>query len=280
MDKRQLKAFICVFEERNITRAARQLSLTQPALSATIRALEEELGTPLFVRQTRGVEVTDDARALYPHARRMVSEMASLTDIFRKRRDKLPLHMGIEQDISRSLISELSARVHQELPMLLLNMEPGCTGSLRLGAESLRCEDELFIPLYDDRFVLAAGPQQELPATEPLDMESLHALAWVMCPQDASHQRLLPYYGYAANEPAASAGDFRLALDLVAAGYGCAIVPHSLALEYSSVHCRELPGYPLQRRTGICYAVAALADPAVVQLLDIFTGNQHHSDGE
>jgi len=67
MDKRQLNAFICVFEERNITRAAEQLNLTQPALSATIKALEESLSTRLFIRKPRGVEVTEDARALYPH---------------------------------------------------------------------------------------------------------------------------------------------------------------------------------------------------------------------
>ena len=75
MDKRQLKAFICVFEERNITRAAQLLNLTQPALSATIKLLEEELATTLFIRRPRGVEVTEDARVLYPQARKMLSDM-------------------------------------------------------------------------------------------------------------------------------------------------------------------------------------------------------------
>lgn len=85
MDKRQLKAFMCVFEERNITRAAALLNLTQPALSATIKALEEELGTQLFERKPRGVEVTEDARVLYPHARRMIGDMSALACRFRKK---------------------------------------------------------------------------------------------------------------------------------------------------------------------------------------------------
>lgn len=87
MDKRQLKAFICVFEERNITRAAQLLNLTQPALSATIKLLEEELATTLFIRRPRGVEVTEDARVLYPQARKMLSDMQALVTRFRQPSD-------------------------------------------------------------------------------------------------------------------------------------------------------------------------------------------------
>lgn len=65
MDIRSLKAFIAVFEERNITQASARLYLSQPALSATIRQLEQELGAELFQRQPRGVDVTDAARLLY-----------------------------------------------------------------------------------------------------------------------------------------------------------------------------------------------------------------------
>mgnify|MGYP003616953544 CR=1 FL=1 len=111
MDKRQLSAFISVFEERNITRAAEQLSLTQPALSATVKALEEELGTQLFVRKPRGVEVTEDARALYPHACRMIQDMATLTARFRKRQDKAPLTIGIEQDIAAPCLASCYSRL-------------------------------------------------------------------------------------------------------------------------------------------------------------------------
>ena len=54
MDMRHLKAFIAVFEARNITAAAQRLCVAQPTLSVTIRQLEDDLGTPLFLRQARG----------------------------------------------------------------------------------------------------------------------------------------------------------------------------------------------------------------------------------
>lgn len=84
MDYRQLHAFIAVFEERNITTAARRLFLTQPALSATIKTLEDNLGTQLFKRLPRGVDVTEDARILYPHAQRMVAELDTLASSFKR----------------------------------------------------------------------------------------------------------------------------------------------------------------------------------------------------
>lgn len=267
MDKRQLKAFICVFEERNITRAAQLLSLTQPALSATIKALEDDLGIPLFIRKTRGVDVTEDARVLYPHARRMINDMAALASRFRKRQDKTPLTIGIEHDIASSHLVTLLEKARTTLPDVLLTLDPGCTGDIRLGCESLRCEDELFIPLFDENYELA------FPATHPLNQESaltieqLHDQSWVMFPTHDSHQRFLPFYGASASTPAANAGNFMLALDLVEAGFGLTIAPKPLVETRCNLASRPLPGHPLMRRIGICYAVQALENPAIEQLL-------------
>jgi len=84
MDIRHLKAFLAVFEERNITAAAQRLCISQPTLSVTIKQLEDELGAQLFLRQPRGVEVSEQARVLYPQARRMVAEAESLSRLFRQ----------------------------------------------------------------------------------------------------------------------------------------------------------------------------------------------------
>lgn len=269
MDKRQLSAFIRVFEERNITRAAEQLSLTQPALSATVKALEEELGTQLFVRKPRGVEVTEDARALYPHACRMLQEMATLTSRFRKRQDRTLLNIGIEQDIASPCLASLLQRIRLEMPDTLVTLDPGCTGDIRLGCESLRCEDELFMPLFDEHYMLAFPSDHPLAQVAELTLEQLYSYPWVMYPAHDSHQRFLPFYGTAAGAPSANAGSFTLALDLVEAGFGLAIAPHSLIEARCDLSARALPGYPLLRRIGICYSVQAVENPAVNRLLEL-----------
>ena len=257
MDYRQLRAFIAVFEERNITAAARSIHLSQPALSGSIKALEEALGTTLFVRQARGVEVTEDARALYPEAQRMVADASRLLTRFKHDRERVALQIGVEQDVSSATVRKVVLAAAAITPPVRLQLVAGCMGAARLASEDLRCEDELFLPLHSDPFVLATAEHQA-----SLDGR------WVTCPVHPSHQRLLPLYGIAASAPAAEAQTFTLALEMVAAGMGAAIVPESLATEHTGVRVAAMPQLDLRRRIGLCYSAQALALAGVIQLRD------------
>ena len=69
MELRQLETFVAVAEEMSFSRAAERLHVVQSAVSAGVRTLERELGTPLFARTTHRVELTDAGAALLPEAR-------------------------------------------------------------------------------------------------------------------------------------------------------------------------------------------------------------------
>ena len=71
---RQLRAFVCLAEERNFTRAAAASCLSQPAFSALIRQLEESVGARLFDRTTRHVDLTAEGREFLGSAGRVLTE--------------------------------------------------------------------------------------------------------------------------------------------------------------------------------------------------------------
>jgi DNA-binding transcriptional LysR family regulator len=266
MDIRQLNAFVAVFEERNITSAAQRLFTSQPTLSVTIRQLEEALGTTLFQRLPRGVEVTDDARTLYPQARRLVAEAQALGNQFRQRNDRMTLELGVEGDIAASHLEAFLKLAYDAVPNLLLTLQDGCSGDARLAVEEECCEDELFLPLWEEPYVLTLSSTHPLADRVRFNETDLATAQWITCPSHASHQRLMELYNRSSGLISATAGSLTLVLRLVAAGAGLAMLPQSMAAGHSAVVTIAATGPDLTRRIGLCYAAQALDTPALQAL--------------
>src|SRR5690349_18971038 len=92
---RQLRAFVLLAAQRNFTRAAAAMHLSQPAFSALIRQLEDALGLRLFDRSTRSVELTVEGREFELSARRVLDEfdgaLAGVRDQAARRRGRVSI---------------------------------------------------------------------------------------------------------------------------------------------------------------------------------------------
>ena len=124
MELRQLSHFLAVAEERHFTRAAARVHLTQSSLSSSVRALERELGSDLFVRSTRQVELTEAGRALLPAAIRTLAAAEDGRDAVAAVRGLVRGHLAIGaiQTLGQVNLPGLLARFHRRHPAVTLRV--------------------------------------------------------------------------------------------------------------------------------------------------------------
>jgi LysR family transcriptional regulator, carnitine catabolism transcriptional activator len=84
LSTRDLRAITALIDERNFTRAAELCHLSQSAFSTLIANIEHDLGTRLFDRTTRSVELTPEGRLFEPSARRVLADLDSVVSNFRE----------------------------------------------------------------------------------------------------------------------------------------------------------------------------------------------------
>lgn len=116
MELYQLKSFLTIAHEKNLTRAADTLHLSQSALSNQIKLLEEELGVYLFTRTSRGMALTDQGRILMTHAQ----DVLGAADLLQQR--AATLSHGISANVSIGLNTDPTflriSAINQRLSLL------------------------------------------------------------------------------------------------------------------------------------------------------------------
>ncbi|MFC6886459.1 MULTISPECIES: LysR family transcriptional regulator [Actinomadura] len=140
MELRQLAHFVAVAEELHFTRAAARVHVVQSSLSASIGALERELGDALFVRDNRRVALTPAGRALLPSARRALAAAEEGRDAVAGVRGVLHghLHVGAIQTLGGvDLAASLAAfhRAHPDVTLRLTHDTAPALGRAVAGAE-------------------------------------------------------------------------------------------------------------------------------------------------
>ena len=88
MNLKQLEAFVQIADSGSFSKAAKELYLTQPTISAHISSLEKELNTRLFVRNTKDVRLSDSGNVLYDYAKQMIALQKKIEDTFVVREEK------------------------------------------------------------------------------------------------------------------------------------------------------------------------------------------------
>ena len=95
MDLRQIRCFVALVEEGSVTGAARRLNVVQPAVSMSLRKLEDEFGVVLFDRTARGVVISQKARGLYDICVQILDQVAEAAEVLRREDIEAPTALTI-----------------------------------------------------------------------------------------------------------------------------------------------------------------------------------------
>lgn len=235
MEIYQLRAFVAVARVGHVTRAAEQLHLTQSAVSKQLKALEEELGGPLFDRTTAGMTPSAIGRRLLPLAQRTLDAAGELAAAARQLQGQLSgtLRLGTIVDPASIRLGELLSEMQQHCPQVDVRLAQGISGTVLQQLKAGELDACFFLGEVDDADVSAITlalesyavvlPPAWAPRVMGQDWAALAALPWIGTVRGSSQtlimERLLRQRGL-SRQTVAEADQESSMLDLVQAGVG------------------------------------------------------------
>ncbi|MFF2520661.1 LysR family transcriptional regulator [Streptomyces liangshanensis] len=258
MELRHLEYFVAVAEERHFTRAAHRLMVSQSGLSASVRALERELGAPLFVRSTRRVELTGEGRALLVEAHRALASVRAGKEAVAAVQGLLrgTLVVGTEQCITGVHVPGLLARFRSEHPEVEVRLRQAgsaalvddvAEGRLDLAFVALSGpapDGVRLVPLAREPMVLLCHPDHPLAGTAGIGWADLGGEVFVDFHQDWGARGLNDRAFAAARTArrvALEVNDVHSLIELVGHGLGIAVVPLPVARKTQAAALRTVP---------------------------------------
>ncbi|MFJ6326972.1 MULTISPECIES: LysR family transcriptional regulator [unclassified Rhizobium] len=280
MDIRQLRHFAAVAETLHFGKAAARLGMTQPPLSQSIRALEEDLGAPLFARSKRSVAMTPFGTQWLPHVQEALAGVDMLAGIARRIRmgDAGRFDFSFVSTADYGLLPDVVQRFRELYPDVELALTEA-TSDIQIAAlQDGKGHAGIIIPHREAPLpaglcyrtlvcepLIAAVPESWIREARILPLDGrLCADAVISSPLVVFPRRAAPsFYDLVTGYYAACGGSVRIAqhaiqmqtiISLVSAGMGIALVPESLRnLARPGVRYLDLEKDPPQLETGIVW---------------------------
>lgn len=293
MNWNQLEYVLTLAREKSITRAAQKLYLSQPSLSLSLKHLEEELGTTLFLRNGSGLELTYAGQLFCQWAAETHASYGrlntKLSDIAAGRRQLLRL--GISPHRGDLLLPPLMTAFYQQFPHCEVHTMEMSTVQLRVMLEAKELDFIVDIPHPDtvtycnefllDESILLAVPRSFLsritpPPKEPIDLHTVSGLPFILLPVE----QLLGSIGQKICEQAGFLPDLRLqcssvnrALSLASEQLGVTFAPQVFAQRglYADRLCYfPVAGVESSRPLCLVYPRSDYQSAPLKAMLDLF----------
>lgn len=247
MKLQYLKYFCVLAEELHFRRAALRLAISQPPLSAAIKALEEEMGAQLFLRNSKMVQLTPAGAAFLTEAQEILTRVSRVSSVVKA------IDAGAHGRLDVGMVGSL---LYREIPAILQQFRKDAPG-VDLVLHELRTSEMLdqlqrrqihagfvhgaaaqpplkSLPLGNDLFVLCLPERHPMADAPVVELSDLADEDFVMFSRDgspANHDNVIAVFSRAGIHPRTvhQARIWMTIVAMVAQGIGLALVPASLA---------------------------------------------------
>lgn len=261
----EIRYFVALAEHRHFGRAAEACNVSQPTLSSQIKKLEDELGVVLLERTNKRVELTGVGGQILAHARTVLSETAAMEAVARASRDPLvgPLKLGVIPTLAPYLMPLILKPLRQAYPGLAIELWEDQTRSLIDGLRRHHLDAALLataadapeiseIALFDEPLLAVVPRAHRLAKAKAVAEEDLSEELMVLAEGHCLANQALAACGAKVAQGKSGlrnsmqAATLETLVNLVAAGYGCTLIP---ALAAGSFKHREVVVLPLAGRS-------------------------------
>lgn len=287
MNVKQLRAFLAVAQCLSFAQAGERLHLSQPALSLTIKGLEDDLGGQLLSRTTRSVSLTPEGETLLPLARQLLADWDNTEELLRQR---FTLQLGKVSiaampsfagnllpgalKVFRDRYPRVNVAVHDVINEEVLELVRHRRVELGIGFEPDSSSSLVFTPFYMDRFVAVVPKDSPLAERGEVTWSELLQQDFIALQRPSAVRLLLEqdlHTQHGKLSVAFESHQLSTIGRMVANGLGVSAVP-SLCIQQMrelGAHCIALVEPRIERRIGLMMLADHKLSAAAQALRDV-----------
>lgn len=132
IDLELYKVFYVVAKNKHMTRASEELHISQPAISQSIKKLEDQLGGTLFLRSNKGMELTEEGKMFYEYVKGALELISNAENEFTSFKDlsKGEIKVGCSTTLTKLILMDALESFHKDYPNININIINGLTSNL------------------------------------------------------------------------------------------------------------------------------------------------------
>lgn len=132
IDLELYKVFYVVAKNKHMTRASEELHISQPAISQSIKKLEDQLGGTLFLRSNKGMELTEEGKMFYEYVKGALELIGNAENEFTSFKDlsKGEIKVGCSTTLTKLILIDALENFHKDYPNININIVNGLTSNL------------------------------------------------------------------------------------------------------------------------------------------------------